>query len=85
MQHLSRIFPAVVCSFALSCLAAEAAAPRPAWVIPPVLNVREGRGTDSPKVGALRRGTKVYVTAFNDLWCRISYDGGKRGWVSVVP
>ncbi|MFQ5810817.1 MAG: SH3 domain-containing protein, partial [Armatimonadota bacterium] len=34
------------------------------------------------KIGALTSGTKVYVTAFNDRWCRISYDGGKRGWVA---
>jgi uncharacterized protein YgiM (DUF1202 family) len=47
-----------------------------------VLNVRQSRGTESPKIGALTSGTKVYVTAFNDLWCRISYDGGKRGWVA---
>ena len=82
MQQLVRILPAIVCALVMSSLATEAAAPRPAWVIPSVLNVRESRGTSAPNVGSLSRGTKVYVTAFNDGWCRISYDGGKRGWVA---
>ncbi|MFQ6133657.1 MAG: SH3 domain-containing protein [Armatimonadota bacterium] len=61
---------------------AIAAPPRPAWVIPEVLNVREKPGTDEKRIGQLKRGEKVYVVAFNNKWCRISYHGGKRGWAA---
>jgi len=75
---------AAVCaaSLLLALGAAAAAAPRPAWVIPDVLNVRAQPGTDQGSLGQLKRGEKVYVLAFNDKWCKVSYHGGKRGWVA---
>ncbi len=82
MRHTFAVSSVAICLLFLFPLAAQAAAPRPAWVIPAVLNVRGKPGTSSAKIGALTRGTKVYITAFNNKWCRISYDGGKHGWAA---
>lgn len=54
----------------------------PAWVIPDVLNVRSGPGTDRKLVTTLTKGTKVYVTAFVDNWCWAKLPDGRWGWIS---
>ncbi len=66
----------------VACGTGLAAAPKPAWVIPTTLNIRALPGTDKQLLGQLKQGEKVYVVAFNDRWCKISYHGGKRGWVA---
>ena len=67
---------------ALTTQRAEAASPRPAWVIPETLNVRSGPRTESKRIGSLSRGTKVYVISFANKWCWCSLPGGSKGWVA---
>jgi cell wall-associated NlpC family hydrolase len=57
------------------------AAPKPAWVNPEILNVRASASTTSTRIGSLPRGAKVYVVETRGDWCKVSYGGGKRGWV----
>ena len=58
------------------------AAPRPAWVIPEVLNVRKEPSADSDKAGRVTRGDQVLVTAFRaDRWCKALLPNGKTGWL----
>jgi cell wall-associated NlpC family hydrolase len=64
---------------ALPVLAAKA---RPAWVIPETLTVRSGPRLDSKRIGALNRGTKVYVTAFANKWCWCTLPSGAKGWIA---
>jgi cell wall-associated NlpC family hydrolase len=61
---------------------AEAAKVYPGWVIPEVLTVRSGAGTDKPAIATLERGQKVYVTVFADGWCRAKLPNGGWGWVA---
>lgn len=51
------------------------------WVIPEVLNVRSGPGQDRPLMGTVKRGDKLYVTAFVDGWCYAKLPDGRRGYV----
>lgn len=69
-------------ALAVAWCAPSWASERPAWVMAEVLNVREGPGTDRERVGQLRRGDRVTVTAFrSDRWCRVNLPGGGTGWV----
>ncbi|MBC7288987.1 MAG: SH3 domain-containing protein, partial [Armatimonadetes bacterium] len=61
---------------------ALASNPRPAWVIPNTAIVRAGPGLDEKAIGSLPRGTKVYVLAFRDKWCRVKLPSGNVGWVA---
>ena len=67
---------------ALFVLPAWASKPRPAWVIPNTAIVRAGPGLDHARIGSLHRGTKVYVVAFRDKWCRVKLPNGGFGWVA---
>jgi cell wall-associated NlpC family hydrolase len=68
-----------VAAFLLPCPAF--ASPKPAWVNPEILNVRASASTTSARIGSLARGAKVYVVETRGDWCKVSYDGAKRGWV----
>lgn len=54
----------------------------------PVVNVREGPGTNYPVIGTLRQGESYEITGRNDAsdWWQFDY-GGKQAWVSnsVAP
>ncbi|MGD9495160.1 MAG: SH3 domain-containing protein [Armatimonadota bacterium] len=67
---------------ALPLSLAQAGKVYPAWVIPESLNVRSGPGTDRDLIGTLRRGTKVYVTAFANNWCWAKLPDGRWGWIA---
>lgn len=54
---------------------------RPAWVIPEVVNVRKGPGTDHPMVAHTTRGTKVFVEKFRSGWCYAKLPSGTWGWI----
>lgn len=72
----------IALTFVVACCAQGWANDRPAWVMPEVLNVRKGPGTDTARVGQLRRGDQVTVTAFRpDRWCRVNLPAGGTGWV----
>lgn len=75
---------AVMVSFSSLCRqpAFAATKARPAWVIPETLNVRSGPREESKKIGALSRGTKVYVTAFSNNFCWCKLPSGSYGWVA---
>ncbi len=53
-----------------------------AWVEADVVNVRIGPGTDRKKIGSLTKGTKVFVTAFNNKWCWAKLPDDSWGWIS---
>ncbi len=72
----------LVAAVVLIAAQAWAAKPRPAWVIPNTAIVRAGPGLDHARIGSLKRGTKVYVLAFRDKWCRVKLPNGKIGWVA---
>jgi N-acetylmuramoyl-L-alanine amidase len=55
---------------------------RPAWVIADSVNVRSGPSTSSDKVASLSRGSKVYVTAFTNKWCKAKLPNGNWGWIA---
>lgn len=47
-----------------------------------VLNIRSGPGTSFERIGQLREGAQVAVTAVKDGWGTIAYGGG-TGWISL--
>jgi uncharacterized protein YgiM (DUF1202 family) len=51
------------------------------WVIPEALNVRSGAGDDRDVIGTVKRGDKLYVTAFVDGWCYAKLPDGRHGYV----
>jgi len=55
---------------------------RPAWVRCDVANVRKASGTDSPLIGKVTKGTKVFVVAFNNGWCKAKLPSGRYGWIA---
>ncbi|MEN6302853.1 MAG: SH3 domain-containing protein [Armatimonadia bacterium] len=81
-RHGVAMLTAIFVLVALTTQRAEAASPRPAWVIPETLNVRSGPRTDSKRIGSLPRGAKVYVISFANKWCWCAFPGGSKGWVA---
>ncbi|MGQ9731694.1 MAG: C40 family peptidase [Candidatus Zipacnadales bacterium] len=78
----SGTFAPLVIGIMLGSLSSFAAAKVfPGWVIPEVLNVRSGPAENRPIIGQVRRGDKVYVTAFVDGWCYAKLPDGRRGYV----
>ncbi len=72
---------AVAVAVAISACVAHADRVYPAWVIPETLNVRSGPGTDRDLIGQLKKGEKVYVTAFANGWCWAKLPDGSWGWL----
>ena len=46
-----------------------------------LLNVREGPGTNYPKLGVLERGAKLDVLEEENNWIKVNFGEGKTGWV----
>ncbi|HCA46094.1 MAG TPA: hypothetical protein DEP45_01685, partial [Armatimonadetes bacterium] len=75
-------FVTVVAATAVLAPPADAGKVYPAWVIPEVLKVRSGPGTDRDQIGSLTKGTKVYVTSFSNNWCWAKLPDGRWGWIA---
>jgi len=82
MSRRTTAFAAIWLSLACLLPPAHADKTYAGWVIPEVLTVRSGPGSDRRAIGTVARGQKVYVTAFADGWCWGKVPTGQWGWVA---
>ncbi len=70
--------------FAFAFVLAVTGYQRPQWVVPDVVNIRSGPGTDHDAIEQLAGETSVRVVAEDGDWTHIEYEAGEEkrdGWV----
>jgi hypothetical protein len=53
------------------------------FVLPPVLNLRQGPSTSTPVLRRLQRGQELKVLEQKEGWNRVRGEGGAEGWVDA--
>jgi N-acetylmuramoyl-L-alanine amidase len=80
-QVTTALAAAAVLLFLQTSPAPAAKQVRSAWVQGDSVNVRKGPGSDNPVIGQVKKGTKVFVLAFNGGWCKVKLPSGQYGWI----
>ena len=89
VPKLAILLPAVLCADLFCLQAQEAGLPiepdiSQAWVRAAGANIREGPGTDFPRLRVLRANTPVQIRNRRGEWCEISFSFGEdalHGWI----